>query len=79
MKLNLIIIIILALPILGSTVAGFLGRKIGVRGSQIITCSSLLISSVLISFAFYKIVLCGGDSINLNLGSWVDSGILTIN
>ena len=78
MKLNLFIIIIVALPILGSIVAGFLGRKIGVRGSQFITCFSLLISSILISFAFYKIVLCGGGAINLNLGSWVDSGILTI-
>jgi len=78
MKLNLFIIIIVALPILGSIVAGFLGRKIGVRGSQFITCFSLLISSILISFAFYKIVLCGGDAINLNLGSWVDSGVLTI-
>lgn len=78
MKLNLFIIIIVALPILGSIVAGFLGRKIGVRGSQFITCFSLLISSTLISFAFYEIVLCGKEAINLNLGSWVDSGILTI-
>lgn len=31
MKLNLFIIIIVALPILGSIVAGFLGRKIGVK------------------------------------------------
>jgi len=79
MKLNLFIIIIVALPILGSIVAGFLGRKIGVKGSQFITCFSLLISSFLISYAFYKIVLCGGETVNLNLGSWVDSGILTIN
>lgn len=69
MKLNLFIIIIVALPILGSIVAGFLGRKIGVRGSQFITCFSLLISSALISLAFYKIVLCGENAINLNLGS----------
>ena len=79
MKLNLFIIIIVALPLLGSFVAGFLGRKIGVKGSQFITCFSLLISSTLISYAFYEIVLCGGEAINLNLGSWVDSGILTIN
>lgn len=39
----------------------------------------MLISSFLISYAFYKIVLCGGETVNLNLGSWVDSGILTIN
>ncbi len=78
MKLNLFIIIIIILPILGSIVAGFLGRKIGVSGSQFITCFSLLTSSILNSYAFYKIVLCGGEAINLNLGSWVDSGLLTI-
>jgi NADH-ubiquinone oxidoreductase chain 5 len=69
MKLNLFIIIIIILPILGSIVAGFLGRKIGVSGSQFITCFSLLTSSILNSYAFYKIVLCGGEAINLNLGS----------
>jgi LAGLIDADG endonuclease/NADH-Ubiquinone oxidoreductase (complex I), chain 5 N-terminus len=79
MKLNLFIIIIVALPILASIVAGFLGRKIGIKGSQFITCFSLLISSSLISYAFYEIVLCGGEAVNLNLGSWVDSGLLTIN
>ena len=79
MKLNLFIINIVALPVLGSIAAGLLGRKLGVKGSQFITCFSLLISSILISIAFYKIVLCGGEAVNLNLGSWVDSGILTIN
>lgn len=79
MKLNLYIIIIVVLPILGAVVAGFLGRKLGVKGSQFITVTSLFISSLLISDAFYQIVLCGGESINLNLGSWVDTGILTIN
>jgi NADH-ubiquinone oxidoreductase chain 5 len=69
MKLNLFIILIVAIPVLGSFVAGFLGRKIGIRGSQFITCFSLIISSLLISYAFYEIVLCGGEAVNLNLGS----------
>jgi len=79
MKLNNYILIIVALPILGSIVAGFLGRKLGVRGSQFITVFSLIISSLLISDAFYQIVLCGELPVNLNLGSWVDSGLLNIN
>ena len=79
MKLNFFILNIVILPILGSIVAGLLGRKIGIKGSHIITCSSLIISSFLISYAFYNIVLCGNEAINLNLGSWVDSGILNIN
>ena len=69
MKLNLFIINIIVLPILGSFVAGFFGRKLGIKGSQFITCFSLFISSLLISYAFYQIVLCGSAPINLNLGS----------
>jgi NADH-ubiquinone oxidoreductase chain 5 len=69
MKLNFFILNIVILPILGSIVAGLLGRKIGIKGSHIITCSSLIISSILISYAFYNIVLCGNEAINLNLGS----------
>jgi NADH:ubiquinone oxidoreductase subunit 5 (subunit L)/multisubunit Na+/H+ antiporter MnhA subunit len=69
MKLNNYILIIVALPILGSIVAGFLGRKLGVKGSQFITVFSLIISSLLISDAFYQIVLCGELPVNLNLGS----------
>lgn len=69
MKLNLFIINIVALPILGSIAAGFLGRKLGVKGSQFITCFSLFVSSLLISYAFYQIVLCGANPVNLNFGS----------
>jgi NADH-ubiquinone oxidoreductase chain 5 len=69
MRLNFFILNIVILPILGSIVAGLLGRKLGIKGSQLITCSSLFISSILISYAFYNIVLCGGEAINLNLGS----------
>jgi NADH-ubiquinone oxidoreductase chain 5 len=69
MKLKFFILNIIALPLLGAIVAGFFGRKIGKSGAHFITCVSLLTSSVLISYAFYKIVLSGGDVINLNLGS----------
>jgi NADH-ubiquinone oxidoreductase chain 5 len=50
---------ILIFPLLGSISAGFLGRKIGVTGSHIITCSCLIISSILITLAFYEVCLCG--------------------
>ena len=44
---------IIILPLLGSLASGFFGRKIGTTGSQFITCSSLILSSILITFAFY--------------------------
>jgi len=48
---------ILILPLLGSFVAGFFGRKIGVTGSHIITCTCLIISSILATIAFYEVGL----------------------
>lgn len=68
---------IIAIPLLGSIISGFLGRKVGVTGSQIITCSSLLISSILISVAFYEVGLCGSP-VKIDLLSWLDIEILNI-
>jgi len=68
---------IIAIPLLGSIISGFLGRKVGVTGSQIITCSSLLISSILISIAFYEVGLCGSP-VKIDLLSWLDIEILNI-
>jgi NADH-ubiquinone oxidoreductase chain 5 len=50
---------ILALPMLGSIAAGFLGRKIGVTGAHIITCTLLVMSALLSIVAFYEVGLCG--------------------
>ena len=61
-------LLIILFPFLGSLLAGFFGRKIGVTGSQIITCTCLFISSVLISVAFYEVCLMGSP-VYLNLGS----------
>jgi NADH-ubiquinone oxidoreductase chain 5 len=55
-------------PLLGSLVSGFLGRKLGITGTQIITCSCLIISSILVTYAFYDIGLCG-NTVAINLGS----------
>jgi NADH-ubiquinone oxidoreductase chain 5 len=68
---------IIVLPILGSIVSGLLGRKVGVTGSHIVTCGSLLFSSILISIAFYEVGLCGSP-VYINIGTWLDSEILQI-
>jgi len=46
---------IIVLPLLGATVSGFLGRKIGVQGAQIITCSSVMITTFLTIFVFIEV------------------------
>jgi NADH-ubiquinone oxidoreductase chain 5 len=68
---------ILILPLLGSIVSGFMGRKVGVTGAQFITCTCLFLSSILMTVAFYEVGL-SGSPVTINLGSWVDSEILTI-
>jgi NADH-ubiquinone oxidoreductase chain 5 len=63
---------IILLPLLGSIIAGFFGRKIGVKGSQFITCSSIIVSTILALNIFIEV---GINSIptNINLFRWVDS------
>jgi NADH-ubiquinone oxidoreductase chain 5 len=48
-------LIIIILPLLGSIVSGFLGRKVGVKGAQLITCSSILITTLLAVLAFIEV------------------------
>src|SRR6266704_4221904 len=68
---------IIILPLLSSLVSGFLGRKIGVTGSQLITCSSLIITSILITIAFYEIGICGSP-VNIDILNWLNIEILNI-
>lgn len=69
---------ILIFPLLGSLASGFFGRKIGNAGSQFITCTFLILSSILMSVAFYEVCL-NNSPVYIFLGSWVDSELLTIN
>jgi len=68
---------IIILPLLGSIVSGFMGRKVGVTGSQFITCSCLFLSSLLMTIAFYEVGI-SNSPVNINLGSWVDSELMLI-
>ena len=44
---------IIILPLLGSIVSGFFGRKVGVSGAQIITCLSVIITTILAIISFF--------------------------
>ena len=63
---------IIILPLLGSIASGFFGRKTGVRGAQIITSSSVIITTFLAVLAFFKI---GFDNlgVSINLFKWVEN------
>ena len=68
---------ILILPLLGSFVSGFLGRKIGITGSHIITCTCLILSSILATIAFYEVGL-SSSPVTVYLFNWIDSEYMTI-
>jgi NADH-ubiquinone oxidoreductase chain 5 len=48
---------IIILPLLGSIVAGFFGRKVGVSGAQIITCGCVILTTILSVGAFIEVGL----------------------
>lgn len=68
---------IIILPILGSLISGFLGRKIGIKGSQFISSICLFLSALLSTVAFYEVGLCS-SSVSINLGTWIDSEIMKV-
>jgi len=48
---------IITLPLLGSIVSGFFGRKVGVSGSQLITCTCIIITTLLAITIFFEVGL----------------------
>jgi NADH-ubiquinone oxidoreductase chain 5 len=48
---------LITLPLLGSIVSGFFGRKIGVSGAQLITCSFVLITTIISILTFFEVGL----------------------
>jgi NADH-ubiquinone oxidoreductase chain 5 len=46
---------IIILPLLGSIVSGFFGRKVGVNGAQFITCSCVILTTILAILAFFEV------------------------
>jgi NADH-ubiquinone oxidoreductase chain 5 len=71
-------LLILFFPLMGSVSAGLLGRKIGTSGSQFVTIACLAVASFLALLAFYEVALCASP-VTINLGSWINSDLLTIN
>src|ERR1700743_1761013 len=68
---------IIILPLIGSLISGFLGRKVGSSGSKFITCLSLIITSLLITIAFYEVGI-SGSSVSINILSWIELENLNI-
>jgi NADH-ubiquinone oxidoreductase chain 5 len=63
---------IIGLPLLASMVSGFFGRKVGIVGSQLITCVSVITSTILAILAFFEIGF-NNISVSIYLFRWIES------
>jgi NADH-ubiquinone oxidoreductase chain 5 len=68
---------IIFLPLLGSIVSGFFGRKIGVKGSQFITCFCVVITTLLALIAFIETGI-NNIPVSIKLFTWIDSESLFV-
>jgi NADH-ubiquinone oxidoreductase chain 5 len=68
---------LIILPILGSIVSGFFGRKIGVSGARIITCTCVILTTLLAIIAFLEVGL-NQIPVKLELFRWIDAESLNI-
>lgn len=68
---------IIILPLLGSIVSGFFGRKVGVTGSRIITCLCLFATTGLAIIAFFEVGM-NNNPVSIPLFKWLDSETFNI-
>jgi NADH-quinone oxidoreductase subunit L len=66
-------VLIVFLPLLGALIAGLLGRQIGDRAAQLVTCSLLLVSAVLSVIVFFEVTGSGQARVT-PLFTWFNSG-----
>jgi len=70
-------LLIIILPLLGSISSGFFGRKIGVSGSQLITTTLVILTTLLSIIAYIEVGL-NNIPVSIQLFRWVDSESLNI-
>ena len=68
---------IILLPLIGSIYSGLYGRKIGTKGSQLITTTLVMITTLLAIIAYIEVGL-NNIPVSLKLFRWVDSESLNI-
>ena len=68
---------LIGLPILGSIMSGFFGRRIGVSGAQIITCSCVITTTILAIFAFLEVGF-NNIPVTIHLFRWIDVESLNV-
>ena len=68
---------LIILPLLGSISSGFFGRKIGVTGSHFITCSSVILTTLLALLAFIEVGI-NNIPVTIDVARWIDAEALNV-
>lgn len=71
-KIFVMYLTIILLPLLSALISGFMGRKIGIKGSQLLSCLTLTLTSFLAIIAFYEVGL-NESPISIVIFNWLDS------
>ena len=71
-------LLLILLPALASLIVGILGRKIGKKGAQIITTSSIMISAIIAIIGLYEVGL-KNSPISITIIKWLESESLIVN
>ena len=69
---------LLFLPLIGSIISGFFGKRLGDRNSEILTSTLVSISTILSILIFYKVIFENYNN-NVIISSWINSGFLSVN
>lgn len=68
---------IIVLPLLGSIVSGFFGRKIGVTGSHILSSLTVMTTTLLAIISFFEVGF-NHNPVSINLFKWLDSELFNM-
>jgi len=63
---------LIVFPLLGSISSGFFGRKIGVKGSHLLTCAFVLITTLFSIMSFFEVGF-NNITVGIELFRWIDS------
>ena len=69
--------LVVFLPLIGSLIAGFGGRRLGDRGAQLASVIPMLAAAVLSVFIFIDVAL-GGNTQTIELFRWIDVGAVQV-
>ncbi len=70
---------IVFLPLIGFLAAGLFSKSLGTKGCEYITTGLLIVSALLSWVAFFTVGIGGGETQQIQVLRWVDSGALSVN